>query len=116
MGLQADSEAVNPEMIVLAREARGLSQAELAHRLGISQGQLSKVESGLVSATAQLLPKLARELSFPPKFFVQRHAVVGPSTSEFYHRKRASMPVRLLEQIHALVNIRKFHLERLLRF
>ena len=39
--------SINPEMIVLAREIRGISQSELADLIQLTQGMLSKIEKGL---------------------------------------------------------------------
>lgn len=112
---RSDPEAVNPEMITLARESRGLSQSELAVRLSTSQSHISKLEAGAVQASATVLAALARELDYPERFFTRRDRIAGPSTSEFFHRKRASVPARVLERIHAEVNIRRMQVTRMLR-
>ena len=39
---------INPEMLVLARESRGVMQSELARMLSVTQGKVSKLESGLL--------------------------------------------------------------------
>src|SRR5258708_27207233 len=36
--------AVNPNMVILGRESRGLSQKDLSDRLSITQGRISKIE------------------------------------------------------------------------
>lgn len=113
--LLSHNHKVNPDMVTVAREARGLTQSELATRLAISQGLLSKVEAGLISINPALLEALARELCYPVEFFVQPDPVYGPSMSEFFHRKRATTPAKLLAQLHAQINIRRIHAERLLR-
>ncbi|MCY1018254.1 helix-turn-helix domain-containing protein [Pyxidicoccus sp. MSG2] len=102
-------------MVTVAREARGLTQSELAKRLEISQGLLSKVEAGLSPINPALLQGLSRELGYPMEFFVQADPVYGPSTSEFFHRKKSSTPAKLLSQLHAQINIRRIHADRLLR-
>lgn len=112
---RSEPEAVNPEMITLARESRGLSQSELALRLSVSQSLLSKLEAGTVPVSAPTLVSLCRELDYPERFFTRRDRVCGPSTSEFFHRKRAAVPSRVLERIHAQVNIRRMHVTRMLR-
>jgi transcriptional regulator with XRE-family HTH domain len=48
------------------RKAAGLSQAELAHRAGISSRYLSSIERGVVSATVTVLGKIARALRVDP--------------------------------------------------
>jgi ribosome-binding protein aMBF1 (putative translation factor) len=49
---------VNPEMVVIARESRGLSQSVLADMMGISQGILSKIETGSKKVSEDILRKL----------------------------------------------------------
>jgi transcriptional regulator with XRE-family HTH domain len=38
--------AVNPNMIILAREARGLSQTDLAEKINIHKANVSRLEKG----------------------------------------------------------------------
>jgi Zn-dependent peptidase ImmA (M78 family)/transcriptional regulator with XRE-family HTH domain len=109
------SPAVNAEMVTLAREARALTQTELASRLGISQAQLSKIEAGLSAAPDDLLPKLAGALKRPREFFYQTDPVFGPGLSEFFHRRRQAVAAKVLARVHAQVNIRRMHVTRLVR-
>lgn len=44
------------------REHRGLTQAELARRAGVSRGYLAQIETGARAGTAEVLSRLAREL------------------------------------------------------
>jgi len=74
---------INPEMIMLAREARRVTQRELAERLGIAQGTLSRIENRLAIAPDSRLPGLASTLQFQPEFFLRTDPVYGPSASEF---------------------------------
>lgn len=102
-------------MVILAREARGLTQKELAQRLTISQGQLSKVESGVLEVPDTILTKLADVLDFPEHFFAQTEPIYGPGTGEMFHRKRQSLSQKVLNKIHAELNIRRMHIATLLR-
>lgn len=104
----------NFEMIILAREARGLTQSELAEKLSVSQGQLSKIESGVLEVPAPLLARLSAVLDFPEQFFAQSESVYGPGTGELFHRKRQSLPQKMLNKIHAEINIRRMHIATLL--
>jgi len=56
----------NSEMLILAREARGLSQEELAEQMGVKQGTLSKIENGLLDVT-EYLQKICDTLNFPER-------------------------------------------------
>ncbi len=48
--------------LVQAREAKGLSQREVAKRAGLTQAQISKVETGRADLTVSSLSELARAL------------------------------------------------------
>jgi Zn-dependent peptidase ImmA (M78 family)/DNA-binding XRE family transcriptional regulator len=109
------NQTVNPEMVRLAREARGLNQTGLAHRAGLSQATISKIEAGVTEATSDALTKIARASDRPEAFFYQTDPVYGPSTSEFFHRKRQRVPATVLAKIHAQINIQRIQIARLLR-
>jgi Zn-dependent peptidase ImmA (M78 family)/transcriptional regulator with XRE-family HTH domain len=106
---------VNPAMIVLARESRGLTQAELARQLGTSQATISKIEGGLAGVSADMVVSLSDELKYPLGFFHLRDQIVGPGIGELFHRKRQTIPNKVLAKIHAHINIRRMNVERLLR-
>lgn len=61
--------AFNAEMLILARESRGLKQAEFALAASLSQGEVSKVETGIRIPSAQMVEKFARVLNYPEEFF-----------------------------------------------
>ena len=106
---------VNPEMMVLARESRGLTQSAVAGLLGVTQGHWSKVEAGLLPPTEPQTARLSRLLDYPIAFFESNDPVYGPSVSEFFHRKRKTAPTKTVAMIHARLNIRRMHAARLLR-
>src|SRR5690242_12719891 len=100
------SPPINPDRIVLAREARGQSQSELAEALKISQAKLSRIEAGLAPVREDLLPRLAQALNYPEAFFFlpgNRHGF-GPS-EVFHHRKREALPSKTLRRVHAQLDI-----------
>ncbi|MPZ51040.1 MAG: ImmA/IrrE family metallo-endopeptidase [Dehalococcoidia bacterium] len=107
--------SVNPEMIALARESRALSQKELASALAVTQGAISRIEGALLPISDSLLARVSEHLRYPQEFFFLQDAVYGPSTSEFFHRKRQSAPSRAIIQLHAQLNIRRIHIARLMR-
>jgi len=106
---------VNPSMIVLARESRGLTQGDLAWRLGITAGTMSRIEGGLRSVTQSLLDQIAGLLGYPIEFFEQVDPIYGFGTSEVFHRKRQDVSQKTINMIHAQINMRRMHLERMLR-
>jgi len=109
------NEHVNPEMVRLAREARGFTQTDLAKRSGVNQATVSRIEAGVADVSPQALSALAMALEMPEKFFYQTDAVYGAGTSEFFHRKRKAVPVGALLKIHAEINIRRMQIARMLR-
>jgi Zn-dependent peptidase ImmA (M78 family)/transcriptional regulator with XRE-family HTH domain len=109
------SERYNHSMVTLARDSRGLTQTELAKRVGVPQGTISKIESGAMQIPQELIGKISRELDYPESFFLQTDAVLPFGSTSFYHRKLQSVRVHVLKRIEAKVNIYRFHITRLLR-
>lgn len=106
----------NPRMLMLAREARGLGQADIAARLKVNQGTISRMEGGVVAITQAVLEGYSRELGFPQAFFCQWEPVHGTGTEAFHqmYRRRQALPAKALKQVEAHVNIIRMHLARLL--
>ncbi len=48
--------------VVELREKHGLTQAQLAERCGIDQGDISRIERGATSPTARTLQRIAEAL------------------------------------------------------
>nr|MBA2671179.1 ImmA/IrrE family metallo-endopeptidase [Gemmatimonadota bacterium] len=71
------------------------------------------LEGGLREPTPELLERIAEVLRYRVAFFSQFDDVRG--MPERYHRKRQSVTSTALRQIHAELNIRRFHLARLLK-
>jgi Zn-dependent peptidase ImmA (M78 family)/DNA-binding XRE family transcriptional regulator len=106
---------INPEMLVLARESRGLRQSELARRLSVTQGKVSKIESGLLQVSEDFFDKVVEKLHYPREFFYQTDRVYGYGTTCIYHRKRQSLPLLELRRLIAELNVRRLQISRLLR-
>lgn len=107
--------SVNPRLVTLARQARGLSQAALARRVGVAQATISKIEAGVLAVSEPDLERLAIALDFPAHFFVGQKRIDGPGVPEFIHRKRAKASASALHRLHAMATIRQLHVETLLR-
>lgn len=101
------------ELVALAREARGLSQAELADRMGMSQAQVSKVENGWPAPPG--FERCAAALRMPLTFFQVSDPVLGPGLSEYFHRKRRATGMKLLRTVYAQNSIQSLHVAWLLR-
>jgi Zn-dependent peptidase ImmA (M78 family)/transcriptional regulator with XRE-family HTH domain len=107
---------VNPRMLVLGREARALTQSELAARLGVQQGTISKLESGVSTCTDELLHGYSEELDLPRSFFQQETYLHGSGTDAFHqmYRRRSALSSKQLKCIEANVNIVRMHCQRLM--
>ena len=108
--LNTGKNIINPAMITLGRDSRGFNQKELSEKLGISQGTLSKIEMGLLPFPENDLDLLCKELHYPEKFFYQDIEIYrGVSL----HRKRLTIPQKTLNQIDAISNIIRLHINKL---
>jgi len=105
----------NAEMLILARESRGLTQTELADRLGVSQGEVSKLENRLRVPDPEQVSRYAAALGYKEEFFYIGESIRGTGTGCTYHRKRQSAQVGLLRRLLAIVNVRRIQIGRLLR-
>lgn len=105
-------EIFNHHMMTLAREARGVTQAELSARLNIVQGTLSKYETGFVEPPTQFIEDLSMVLGFLPDFFFESGRPYG--LPPFHFRRRKKLPAKSLSKIVAEMNVRRIHISRLL--
>lgn len=63
---------VNPARLTEAREAKGLTMAELARVLDISRQAISSFEKGLKNPSPETLTLISRVLGFPERFFISQ--------------------------------------------
>lgn len=82
--------AAHPAMVSLVREARGWNQGELAAAAGLSQGFLSKVESGVQDLRDAKLIDVATVLDCPPMLLINDAPIRGLEVTCLHHRKRSS--------------------------
>src|SRR5579862_382303 len=108
-----DRRSPSAELIALARDARGLTQMQLAEASSISQPLISKIENGAYEVDDARVATIAAALGYPPEFFYQSGRTGW--TVCMAHRKRQSMPVKRLQAIHAQVNISRMQILRLLQ-
>lgn len=104
---------INPDMIVLGRESRGFTQAELAQLLGIDKGRLSKIEHGLMELPDHLLPDLVYHLRYPMEFFFSKFQTY-PAGLPFY-RKHKTLHAKAQTKIVAQMNLFRKHVNDLMR-
>ena len=104
----------NHDMLKLARDAREITQSELAQRAGFTQALVSKLENGLITqASEDVLAKLVDVLGFPPAFFSQIDKAEG--FPHFHYRKRVRLGAKPLAHINAVINLRRMHIAKLAR-
>jgi transcriptional regulator with XRE-family HTH domain len=75
----AEMRALLARNLRLWRNARGLSQEELADRAGINRGYMSDLERGRYSATIVMIGKLAEALAIEPAELLRQSAKSGAS-------------------------------------
>ncbi|MGG6311549.1 XRE family transcriptional regulator [Paenibacillus macerans] len=105
----------NHQLFILGRESRGISQSEMAVMLGISQGKLSKIENGLLSVNEEEIEEFSKILGYPIHFFQRNEKIYGVGLSEFFHRKKQSVPQKQLVKIYARLEIRRIEINQLLK-
>lgn len=110
--LKAMKTVVNSSMIVLAREARGWNQAELAERIAMSATNLSKIERGDVGISERLLESISNTTGYPAHFFLQPGDIIPEHLG---YRRRQQVSQKLLVPINARANIARRHVQFLTR-
>ena len=108
MGIVIQPQLPNTNMIVLAREARGLSQKELANKINMSPTNLSKIERGEIGLGKDVLKLIAEETEFPIHFFSQAGTIIPENLA---YRKRQSVSQKIITPIQARINILCRHVQ-----
>ena len=119
--LGADPATANERLLVAAREALGLTQAQLAALLSeladgdqpVSQGYVSRVEKGALTVSGERLSLFAEALRCSPDLLVSDAKLWSLGDGCMYHRNRASTRASTLRQLHAQVNLVRLYLRRL---
>jgi Zn-dependent peptidase ImmA (M78 family)/transcriptional regulator with XRE-family HTH domain len=99
---------INPSMIVLARETRGLTQQDLADKLNRPRANVSRLESGDTHVQHDTLLAISVATHYPPQFFTQQGKTIPVNLA---YRKREKVHLRLLTPIEAKMNIIRRHVQ-----
>ena len=83
-------EKFNHYMMTLARDSRGFTQAELAEKLSIGQGTLSKYETGFADPPPEFIGDMSNVLGYLPAFFFEPGRPYGLPPFHFRRRKKLS--------------------------
>ncbi|NOQ61994.1 ImmA/IrrE family metallo-endopeptidase [Mycolicibacterium fortuitum] len=109
------SEQAHPRLVGLVREAKGWSQRELAEAADLSQGFISKVESGLVDLQGEHLHTVAAALGCLPQLLTDDTPVQGLEVTCLHHRRRHSkIPAATKRRIEAITHLTRISVEGLL--
>jgi len=101
---------INTAMLILARESRGLSQAQLAEAIGMSATNLSKIERAEIGINDDNLHKIATLTGYPLPFFTQKGQI---SPEYLSYRKREVVAQKLLNPVNAKANIIRLQVQQL---
>ena len=83
--------------------------------MGLSQAFISKAEAGQVELDGDRLSRTADMLRYPVSLLcmtAQEHSLVSACA---FHRKRSSLPVSKIRQVHACLDLARVQAEELLR-
>ncbi len=100
---------INPQMVILARESRGITQRELASLLDISAGKVCQVEQDAQTFSEEALNKLCTALNYPESFFFQSGEAYLPTLVNF--RKRLTVAQKFIMPIEAQTNVFRLNTE-----
>jgi Zn-dependent peptidase ImmA (M78 family)/transcriptional regulator len=103
---------INPHMVTLAREARGLTQQDLAQKLKLHKANVSRLEKGNTNIHNETLLLISEATSYPPEFFIQEGYSMPVNLA---YRKRQQVPIKLLSPIEAKMNIIRRHAQFITR-
>jgi len=106
---------VNPDMVILAREFRGLTQKELALKAVVTQPQIARVEAGIEqSASDEVLDRIAKALNFPMSFLTSNENRLGFGSSSVFYRKKSSLTAANRKQIEGVTNLTRIAIKKTL--
>jgi Zn-dependent peptidase ImmA (M78 family)/transcriptional regulator with XRE-family HTH domain len=100
------TEQINPNMIVLAREARGLTQQDLADKLDLHKANISRLESGDIVVNETSLMALSNATTYPPQFFMQKGDIMPVNLA---YRRRLHVAAKVMTPIESQINIMRRH-------
>ncbi|MBW2939679.1 helix-turn-helix domain-containing protein [Zhongshania aquimaris] len=107
---------INPDLLVVARNWRGLSQTALSSRLGITQGHLSKIENGIIAPDEKVLNAMTTVLDVPAALLHSPDRVYGaPMSVHAMFRKKADVGKKSVEAVIAELNVCLVGLRALLK-
>ncbi|MET7334965.1 XRE family transcriptional regulator [Nonomuraea sp. NPDC005650] len=121
--MDVDAESARPSMLILARESRAMTQADVADAMTkaldgegtVTQGYVSKAESGRLKVFGDRLALYAQALSYTPHLLCFDGDAEGAGVGLIHHRKKASLATTSLRTVHAQLNLVRLQLRNLLQ-
>jgi Zn-dependent peptidase ImmA (M78 family)/transcriptional regulator with XRE-family HTH domain len=114
-------ETADPAMLTLARESRGMTQADVAEAMTtwadgerISQGYVSKAEGGRLVVSGTRLDLYAQALHCPAHTLCIGFEVQGVGIGLVHHRKKAALGAQALRRIHAELTLTRLQVRGLI--
>ena len=104
---------MEPKLIELARVGAGLTQGQLARRLGKSQPFVSQVERGEKHIPPDLLAEWCRACDIPESFLRTGRLPLDDSVSAMVHRKMKTLPAKPHNLANAQVKMRTLEIDAL---
>jgi Zn-dependent peptidase ImmA (M78 family)/DNA-binding XRE family transcriptional regulator len=101
------------EAILTTRRAQGITQEELAIRIGVTQAALSRYESDMRAPEAVVLAAIASALGVTPKFLHHAGRVHGAIAVDAHMRRRATAKPTVWRQLEAQLNKNRMHAKQL---
>ena len=102
----------NYEILRLLRKSKNISQYEICSQVGLSQGNYSKVEHGLIEPSESFLKQVSLFFQVEPAFFYQNEKSYSPKNP--YHRSRSTLQIGDRDRAEAIANIYRIHIKKLL--
>lgn len=107
--------SANPRMVTLVRESKSWSQGQLATASGVTQGYVSKVESGLAELVGERLSAIATALECPEVVLTIRDPQQGAEVSCMFHRRRRSrMTASAAKRVEAIGHLTRISVDGLM--
>lgn len=104
---------MNPRMLIVARDAQGLTQKQLGDSCNIAQSLISKAEIGSRPLSRSELERVASHLRVTVDLLSWPDEVHGFGSASFFHRKQQSLAQKTLRKIQARVNLLRIRVQRL---
>lgn len=100
----AQTAFVNGDRVKQARELTGLTQTQLAKKVGVTQAMIAHIEGGFKQPSDEVLAAIASTTSLPTRFFRQGPPADLPAGSLMY-RARSGASRRKLQEAHRYAQI-----------